>query len=100
MAVDCANIIPICSFRKGRGLFSHENKPFQCSFWEMSYSKRLAVLRLRLALWTTEVTALALRKRAVRAAVVVVAWLAPHETFKSLMIAIGKIHGIPPFDVD
>lgn len=42
----------------------------------------------------------ALRERTVRAAVVVVAGLAPHETFKSPMIAIGKIHGIPPFDVD
>ncbi len=28
MAVDHANIIPICSFRKGKGLFSYENKPF------------------------------------------------------------------------
>ena len=42
----------------------------------------------------------ALRKRAVCAAVVVVAGLVPHETFKSPMIAIGKKHGIPPFGVD
>ena len=28
MAVDRANFIPICSFRKGKGLFSYENKPF------------------------------------------------------------------------
>ena len=27
MAVDRANFIPICSFRKGKGLFSYENKP-------------------------------------------------------------------------
>ena len=42
----------------------------------------------------------ALRERAIRAAVVVVAGLVSHETFKSPMIAIGKIHGIPPFSVD
>ena len=28
MAVDRANFVPICSFRKGKGLFSYENKPF------------------------------------------------------------------------
>ena len=39
----------------------------------------------------------ALRERAVRAAVVVVAGLVPHETFKRLVIAIGEIHRIPPF---
>ena len=39
----------------------------------------------------------ALRVGAVCAAVVVVAGLVPHETFKSPMIAMGKIHGIPPF---
>ena len=39
----------------------------------------------------------ALRKRAVRAAVVVVAGLVPHETFKCLVIAIGKKHWFPPF---
>ena len=32
MAVDHANIIPICSFRKGKGLFSCENKPFIVPF--------------------------------------------------------------------
>ena len=32
MAVDRANIIPICSFRKGKGLFSYENKPFIVPF--------------------------------------------------------------------
>ena len=42
----------------------------------------------------------ALRKRAVRAAVVVIAGFVPHETFKSSMIATGKKHGIPPFGVD
>ena len=50
---------------------------------------------------STDAAAPALRKRAVCAAVVVVvAGLVPHETFKSPMIAIGKIHGIPPFSVD
>ena len=39
----------------------------------------------------------ALRKRAVRAAVVVVAGLVPHEAFKCLAIAIREIHRIPPF---
>ena len=42
----------------------------------------------------------ALRVRPVLAAVVVVAARRPsHETFKSPMIAMGKIHGIPPFKV-
>ena len=53
-----------------------------------------------LPLWSVAAAAPALRERAVRTAVVVVAWLVPHETFKSPMIAIGKIHGIPPFGVD
>ena len=48
----------------------------------------------------TDAAAPALRERAVRAAVVVVAGLVPHETFKGPMIAIGKIHGIPPFGLD
>ena len=40
----------------------------------------------------------ALWERAVRAAVIVIAARRPsHETFKSPMIAMGKIHGIPPF---
>lgn len=39
----------------------------------------------------------ALWKRAVRAAVVVVAGLVPHEALKRLVIAIGEIHRIPPF---
>ena len=38
----------------------------------------------------------AFRERAVHAAVVVVAGLVPHETFKGSMIAIGKVHEIPP----
>ena len=53
-----------------------------------------------LAVWSVAAAAPALRERAVRAAVIVVAGLAPHETFKSPMIAIGKKHGIPPFGVD
>ena len=32
MAVESANIIPICSFRKRKGLFSYENKPFIVPF--------------------------------------------------------------------
>ena len=32
MAVDRANIIPICSYRKGKGLFSYENKPLITPF--------------------------------------------------------------------
>ena len=48
----------------------------------------------------TDAAAPALRERAVCAAVVVVARFVPHETFKSPMIAIGRIHGIPPFGVD
>ena len=32
MAVDRANIVPICRFRKGKGLFSHENKPLIIPF--------------------------------------------------------------------
>ena len=46
---------------------------------------------------STDATAPALRKRAVCAAVVVVAGLVPHEALKRLVIAIGEIHRIPPF---
>ena len=38
--------------------------------------------------------------RAVRSAVILIAGLVPHEAFKGAMIAIGKIHGIPPFGLD
>ena len=41
----------------------------------------------------------ALRERAVRAAVVVISGLVPHEAFKGPMIAIGEIHRIPPFGI-
>lgn len=41
----------------------------------------------------------ALWKRAVRAAVIVVAGLVPHEALKRLVIAIGEIHRIPPFGI-
>ena len=37
---------------------------------------------------------------AVRSAVILIAGLVLHETFKGAMIAIGKIHGIPPFGLD
>ena len=36
MAVDRANFIPICSYRKGKGLFSYENKPFYIPLVEIS----------------------------------------------------------------
>ena len=42
----------------------------------------------------------ALRERAVRTAVVVISGLVPHEALKRLVIAIGKIHGIPPSGLD
>ena len=41
-----------------------------------------------------------LRERAVRAAVVVISGLVPHETFKGPMLAIGKVHDIPPFGLN
>ena len=50
-----------------------------------------------LSVGAVAVAAPALRERAVRAAVVVVAGLVPHETFKCLVIAIGKKHWVPPF---
>lgn len=37
---------------------------------------------------------------AVRSAVILIAGLVPYEAFKGTMIAIGKIHGIPPFRLD
>ena len=82
---------------KVKACFHMKASLFQCPFAEMSHSKRLAVLRLSLALRTAAATAPALRERAVRAAVVVVAGLVPHETFKRPMLAIGKVHDIPPF---
>ena len=48
----------------------------------------------------TDAAAPALRERAVRAAVVVIAGLVPHEALKCPMVAICKVHGIPPFGVD
>ena len=39
----------------------------------------------------------ALREWAVRAAVVVISGLVPHEALKRLVITIGEIHRIPPF---
>ena len=42
----------------------------------------------------------ALREWAVHTAVVVVAGLVPHKAFKGSVIAIGKIHWIPPFAVN
>ena len=50
-----------------------------------------------LAVRSVAAAAPALWKRAVRAAVVVVAGLVPHEAFKRLVIAIGETHRIPPF---
>ena len=48
---------------------------------------------------STDAAAPALRERAVRAAVVVISGLVPHETLKRLVIAIGEIHRIPPFGI-
>lgn len=53
-----------------------------------------------LAIRSVVAEAPALRERAAHAAVVVIAWLVPHEAFKGPMIAIGKKHSIPPFGVD
>ena len=50
-----------------------------------------------LAVWSVAAAAPALRERAVRAAVIVVAGFIPHEALKRLVIAIGEIHRIPPF---
>ena len=50
-----------------------------------------------LAIRSVAAAAPALRERAVRAAVVVISGLVPHEAFKGPMIAIRIIHGIPPF---
>lgn len=49
---------------------------------------------------TMTAAAPALWIRAVRSAVILIAGLVPHEAFKGAMIAIGKIHGIPPFGLD
>ena len=48
---------------------------------------------------TMTAAAPALWIRAVRSAVILIAWLVPHESFKGTMIAIGKIHMIPPFEL-
>jgi len=53
-----------------------------------------------LSVGSVAATAPAPRERAVCAADVVVAGLIPHEAFKRLMIAIGKVHSLPPFTVD
>ena len=50
-----------------------------------------------LAVWSVAAAAPALWKRAVHAAVIVVAGLVPHEALKRLVIAIGKKHWFPPF---
>ena len=78
--------------------FRMKTSRLQCPFAEMSHSKRLAVLRLSLALRTKAAAAPALWERAVRTAVVVIAWLVPHEAFKGSMIAIREIHQFPPFE--
>ena len=52
-----------------------------------------------LAVWSVAAAAPALRERAVRAAVIVVAGFIPHEALKRLVIAIGEIHRIPPFGI-
>ena len=65
----------------------------------MNYHKHSTVLMPSFALRVAAAAAPALRERAVRAAVVVVAGLVPHEAFKGPMIAIGEIHRIPPFGI-
>lgn len=49
---------------------------------------------------TMTAAAPALRIRTVCSAVILIAGLVPHEAFKGTMIAIGKIHVIPPFGLD
>ena len=49
---------------------------------------------------TMTAAAPALWIRAVCSAVILISGLVPHEAFKGAMIAIGKIHGIPPFGLD
>ena len=49
---------------------------------------------------TMTAAAPALWIRAVCSAVILIAGLVPHEAFKGTMIAIGKIHGIPPFGLN
>ena len=53
-----------------------------------------------LAVWSVAAAAPALRERAVRAAVVMIAGLVPHEALKGPMLAIGKVHDIPPFGLN
>ena len=53
-----------------------------------------------LPLRTVTATTPALRERAVCAAVVLIAGLVPHEAFKGPMLAIGKVHDIPPFGLN
>ena len=50
-----------------------------------------------LAVRSVAAAAPALWERAVRAAVVVISGLVPHEALKRLVIAISEIHRIPPF---
>ena len=49
---------------------------------------------------TMTAAAPALWIKAVRSAVILISGLVPHEAFKGAMIAIGKIHGIPPFGLN
>lgn len=49
---------------------------------------------------TMTAAAPALWIRAVCSAVILIAGLVPHEAFKGTMIAIGKIHVIPPFGLN
>ena len=53
-----------------------------------------------LAVRSMAAAAPAFRERAVHAAVVVITGLVPHETFKGPMLAIGKVHDIPPFGLN
>ena len=81
-----------------KACFRKKTSLFQCLFVEMNYHKHSTVLMPSFALRVAAAAAPALRERAVRTAVVVIAWLVPHEAFKGSMIAIREIHQFPPFE--
>ena len=64
MAVERANFVPICIFRKGKGLFSYENKPLITPFGgdkrdrtaDLSGGKRRKARRRRVLIEMQEVS--------------------------------------------
>ena len=82
-----------------KACFRKKTSLFQCLFVEMNYHKHSTVLMPSFALRVAAAAAPALRERAVRTAVVVISGLVPHEALKRLVIAIGEIHRIPPFEI-